>query len=151
MGPAQGGFPLPLVERRRGSRTEEGLEGPPWAGIGLDRRGHCGSAGPHPWSMPRSCPHSSPSFHGGCCLSSALRCCLACFFPSLSLALSPTPICSLTLDYWFRLRGPKNVDSIPLCLTNGPDFVVPPFKGLDFPNWGIDGVSGKTCWLSRPP
>lgn len=89
---------------------EEGLEDPPWAGIGLDRRGHCGSAGPDPWSMPRSCPHSGPSFHGGCCLSSALRCCLACFFPSLSLALSPTPICSLTLDYWFRLRGPKNVD-----------------------------------------
>lgn len=53
--------------------------------------------------------------------------------------------------YWFRLRGPKNVDSVPLCLTSGQNFVTPPFKGLDFPNWGIDGVSDKTCWFSRLP
>lgn len=50
-----------------------------------------------------------------------------------------------------QAQGPKERRLVPLCLTHGPDFVAPPFKGLDFPNWGVDGVSGKTCWLSRPP
>lgn len=57
--------------------------------------------------------------------------------PGLSRALSPSPISSLILNYWPSLRVPKDIDSVPLCLPSGWDVVIPPFRGLSFPDWGI--------------
>lgn len=151
VGLAQGGFPQPIVSEGEDCGRKEWLEGQPWAGTGLGRRGRCGPAGPHPWSTVRRCLHSAPSFPPGCRLAFPPHSAR----PGVLLTLlqgSPTPVLvrvsahprskpipSLTFNSWPSPRG-KERRSCSCRLPSGWGFLTPLFPGPQFPQLGNSKV-----------
>lgn len=151
VGLAQGGSPQPTVSEGEDHGRKEWLEGHPWAGTGLDRRGCCGPAGPNPWSTVHRCVHSAPSFPLRCRPSfrphSARPGVLLTLLQGSSTlsssrsqpTLGPSPSLP-SPSTTGPAPGAKSRDSVPVCLPSGRDFLTPLFQGPQFPYLGSSKV-----------